>query len=185
MKNSRILGIDPGFATTGYAVLEKKNNSLTPLDAGIIATPKTDTKLKRLETIYDDCLSLIKTYRPSVCAVEELFFAKNARTAFMVGQARGVILLACAQSKLPVYEYTPLQVKMAVTGYGNATKKQVQYMVQTLLKLQTAPKPDDVADAIAIAICHANRGNQATERGLTPATGQHKQGSDPIYRGQR
>lgn len=153
----RILGIDPGLATTGYAVLEKEKHILSAVDAGVISTSKDTPNIERLKTIYEDCISLIKNYKPDCCAIEELFFAKNARTAFLVGQARGVVLLACAQNKLPVSEYTPLQVKQSITGYGNATKKQVQYMVCALLKLKSAPKPDDVADAIAIAICHANR----------------------------
>lgn len=152
----RILGIDPGLATTGYAILENKNAAFELIDAGVVSTSKDVPNIERLKTIYEDCMELIKTYKPDCCAIEELFFSKNARTAFLVGQARGVVLLACAQNKLPVYEYTPLQVKQAITGYGNATKKQVQYMVCALLKLKSPPKPDDVADAIAIAICHAN-----------------------------
>lgn len=151
-----ILGIDPGTAITGYGLIAKQGNHLKQITFGAIrTTPETPTAL-RLQQISRELKLIIKQYQPDVMAVEELFFNKNVRTALVVGQARGVILLSAAEAGLDITEYTPLQVKMAVVGYGRAEKKQVQEMVRILLCLSEIPKPDDAADALAIAICHAN-----------------------------
>ncbi|MEG6522189.1 crossover junction endodeoxyribonuclease RuvC [Desulfotomaculum sp. 1211_IL3151] len=150
-----ILGIDPGTAITGYGVVECIGNRYRPITYSCLRTgPELSLDL-RLKRIYQGLLDIIKTYQPHCMAVEELFFNKNARTALAVGHARGIALLAGACSDIPVAEYTPLQVKQAVTGYGKAEKQQVQFMVKMLLGLPEIPKPDDVADALAIAICHA------------------------------
>lgn len=151
-----ILGIDPGTAITGYGLIQKQGNHLKRIAFGAILTaPETHMAL-RLQKIYRELQKVIEQYRPDVMAVEQLFFNKNVRTALTVGQARGVVLLAGAEAGLNIIEYTPLQVKMAVVGYGRAEKKQVQEMVRILLCLNEIPKPDDAADALAIAICHAN-----------------------------
>ena len=151
-----ILGIDPGTAITGYGLVEKQGNHLKRIAFGaILTTPETPTAL-RLHQIYCQLKTIIEQYRPDMMAVEQLFFNKNVRTALTVGQARGVVLLAGAEAGLDIMEYTPLQVKMAVVGYGRAEKKQVQEMVRMLLCLNEIPKPDDAADALAIAICHAH-----------------------------
>jgi crossover junction endodeoxyribonuclease RuvC len=152
----RILGIDPGTAITGYGVLEQQGNKLIPLSYGVIRTGPELGLAQRLNIIYDEVSKKIKLYQPDTMAVEQLFFNKNVRTALVVGHARGVILLCGSQANLPVVEYTPLQVKSAVVGYGTAEKKQVQEMVRILLGLEKIPKPDDAADALAIAICHAH-----------------------------
>ncbi|WP_406676537.1 crossover junction endodeoxyribonuclease RuvC [Moorella sp. ACPs] len=152
-----ILGIDPGTAIVGYGLIEVRNAG--PLQAfayGCIRTPAGEKASRRLVLIYDHLQEIIKNYRPDIMAIEELFFNKNSRTAMAVGQARGVALLAAAHAALPVAEYTPLEVKQAVTGYGRAPKEQVQRMVQALLGLKSRPEPDDVADALAVAICHAS-----------------------------
>lgn len=153
----KILGIDPGTATTGFGVLEKNSGALSAIDCGVVSTPKTLPLSNRLNILYEDITELIAKYKPQVIAVEKLFFARNVTTAIDVGQARGVILLAAQKADLKLVEYTPLQVKQAVTGYGQANKKQVQQMVQKLLKLQKLPKPDDAADALAIAICASSQ----------------------------
>ena len=151
-----ILGIVPGTAITGYGLVEKQGNHLKRIAFGaILTTPETPTAL-RLHQIYCQLKTIIEQYRPDMMAVEQLFFNKNVRTALTVGQARGVVLLAGAEAGLDIMEYTPLQVKMAVVGYGRAEKKQVQEMVRMLLCLNEIPKPDDAADALAIAICHAH-----------------------------
>ncbi len=151
-----ILGIDPGTAITGYGLVEKQGNHLKRIAFGVILTaPEMPTAL-RLQQIYHGLQAVIEQYRPDMMAVEQLFFNKNVRTALTVGQARGVVLLAGAEAGLDIIEYTPLQVKMAVVGYGRAEKRQVQEMVKILLCLNEIPKPDDAADALAIAICHAN-----------------------------
>lgn len=151
-----ILGVDPGTAICGYGLIEKEGNHLKRIAFGAILTaPETATAL-RLQQISRELQAIIERYRPDVMAVEQLFFNKNVRTALAVGQARGVILLVGAEAGLDIMEYTPLQVKMAVVGYGRAEKKQVQEMVRILLCLNEIPKPDDAADALAIAICHAN-----------------------------
>lgn len=152
----KILGIDPGIAIVGTGIIEKTGNSYRPLYYDSIITAAHTPLEDRIEKVYNEITELIKTYKPDAMAVEELFFNNNAKTAFAVGQARGVILLAAKQYSLPFYEYTPLQVKQALTGYGRADKKQMQQMVKTYLGLCEIPKPDDTADALAIAICHGN-----------------------------
>lgn len=157
----KILGIDPGTATTGFGVIEKQNGSLVFVDAGVITTTPDEEMHHRLVRI-DECIDqLIREHRPDMVVVELLYFATNVTTAITVGQARGVVLLAAGRHKLPVHEYTPLQVKQAVTGYGKADKKQVQEMVKMMLRLDGIPKPDDAADGLAIAITHANQINEA------------------------
>ncbi len=151
-----ILGIDPGTATTGYGVIENKNGKITAIGYGCILTKAGRGLGDRLDVIFNELTEIIKKFKPEMAAVEELFFASNAKTAISVGHARGVILLACKKAKVPVYEYTPLQVKQAVCGYGRGEKQQIQKMVKTLLNLKEIPKPDDAADGLAIAICHAN-----------------------------
>ena len=150
-----ILGIDPGLATVGFGVIEADRGHYTVLDYGIISTPKEDTLPVRLCKVESGIETLIKTYKPDQVAVEELFFSKNVTTGIAVAEARGVILLTC--NKLlgeEVYEYTPNQIKMTITGYGGAEKKQMQLMVQALLRLKAIPRPDDAADALAVALCH-------------------------------
>jgi crossover junction endodeoxyribonuclease RuvC len=156
------LGIDPGTAIVGYAVVMSHGSTLSLLACDVITTPAKMPLVQRLQCIYEELSKIIAHYQPYEAAMEELFFAKNARTAMTVGQARGVALLALANGGLPVAEYTPKQVKQAVTGYGGADKNQVGEMVRILLKLQAIPKPDDAADAAAIAICHLNTASYAT-----------------------
>lgn len=151
-----ILGIDPGIAIVGYGIVEYKNNKFRVIDYGAITTPSTMNTTKRLERIYKGIDILIKNYNIDEVGVEELFFNKNVKTAITVAQARGVILLACSHNDKPIYEYTPLQVKQGVVGYGRAQKAQVQQMVTSMLNLKEIPKPDDVADALAVAISHAH-----------------------------
>jgi crossover junction endodeoxyribonuclease RuvC len=151
----RILGIDPGTATLGFGVIDCRAGAMTCVQAGVITTPAGVPLPQRLETIYAELNELLDEHRPDHLAVELLYFAANTTTAFSVGQARGVVLLAGAQHHLPTRELTPLQVKQAVTGYGRASKRQIQEMVKTLLKLSLIPKPDDAADALAIAITAA------------------------------
>jgi crossover junction endodeoxyribonuclease RuvC len=148
------LGIDPGTAIVGYAVVEARGSELKMVACDVITTPSTMPKPERLQHIYHGLKEIITTYRPNESAMEELFFAKNARTALTVGQARGVAMLALANGGLAVSEYTPKQVKQAVTGYGGANKEQVGEMVRILLHLKSIPRPDDAADAAAVAICH-------------------------------
>ena len=155
-----ILGIDPGTAICGFGVVKKENYSYRLIDYGAVNTPAGMPLEARLVRIYDGIAALIKKYQPQEMAVEELFFNNNAKTALSVGHARGVVLLAGAHQQIPIYEYTPLQVKQNVVGYGRADKKQVQYMVKTILNMGETPKPDDAADALAIAICHGQT-NQA------------------------
>lgn len=151
-----ILGIDPGTATTGYGVIKKRSNKLDLVDYGCINT-KSDLLLpKRLDNIYKELKKIIKIYKPNILVTEKLFFFKNLKTAISVSQAQGVIFLAAQKAKVPIFEYTPLQVKQAMAGYGRADKKQIQKMVKVLLDLDEIPKPDDAADALALAICHAH-----------------------------
>jgi crossover junction endodeoxyribonuclease RuvC len=159
------LGIDPGTAITGFGVVRVEHNRHTVLGYGAIRTSSKEATAKRLETIYQELSSLIKEFEPDCLAVEELFFNKNSATALAVGQARGVAILAGSHAGLPVYEYTPLQVKTAVTGYGRADKEQVAYMVRMILGLQTTPQPDDITDALAICICHGYNSNNWGRRG--------------------
>jgi crossover junction endodeoxyribonuclease RuvC len=150
-----VLGFDPGTATTGYGVIrEDPGGKLTPIDFGTILTFPEMPVLERLEIIYDGVNLLIEKHKPDEIATEELFFKKNITTAISVGRAIGVILLAIQQHKIPWRQYTPMQVKQAVTGTGAAEKKQIQWMVSRILALKEIPKPDDAADALAIAICH-------------------------------
>jgi len=151
----RILGIDPGIGRCGWGVIEIRQGKFKVYDYGCIETSPQQNVQTRLQEIHEKISKIIKTYDPDILSIEELFFNTNAKTAFVVGQARGVILLAGAQNHLEIAIYTPLQVKMALTGYGRAEKRQVGQMVKTLLKLKEVPKPDDTADALAIAIAHA------------------------------
>ncbi len=151
-----ILGIDPGFAIVGVGVIEYKGNKFTPIDHYALTTKAGLSLETRLKIIYNGIEEAIEKYKPDCMAIEELFFNNNAKTAIQVGQARGVILLSAVNHNVPIYEYTPLQVKQSVVGYGRADKTQVQQMTKALLNLQSVPKPDDVADALAIAICHAH-----------------------------
>ena len=151
-----ILGIDPGTARTGYGVIKSTQDNLTSLDYGCIFTEKSLPAPEILIKIAQELRHLIKKHQPDELAIEDIFFFKNLKTAFKVSQSQGVILLTAAQLKVPVSEYTPLQVKQAITGYGRADKTQVQEMVKRLLRLKQPLKPDDVADALAIAICHAH-----------------------------
>jgi len=157
----RILGIDPGTATTGFGVVDADGQKLMFVGGGVITTPSTQAMPERLLTISHELSQIIKEFKPELVSVELLYFATNVTTAISVGQARGVVLLAAAEAGLEVVEFTPLQVKQAVTGYGKADKKQVQEMVKTLLKLKEIPRPDDAADALAIAIAAANSSKQA------------------------
>lgn len=152
----RALGIDPGTARLGYAVVEQRGGALSLVTVGLLATRAGTPMPARLRELYEGLLSTIHEYTPTEMAVEELFFAKNVNTAITVGQARGIALLAAAVSDLTVFEYKPMQVKQAVHGYGLATKAQVGEMVRVLLNLSAVPTPDDAADAAAIAICHLN-----------------------------
>ncbi|MDW8052565.1 MAG: crossover junction endodeoxyribonuclease RuvC [Armatimonadota bacterium] len=151
-----VLGVDPGVATMGYGVIEVVGNRYRALAYGTLETPKTLPAHQRLQQLYHQLRALIDHYQPEVLATEQLLFSTNRRTAFQVARAAGIALLAAAEAGLKWHEYTPLQVKQAVTGYGGADKKQVQVMVQRLLGLDAPPKPDDAADALAIAICHAH-----------------------------
>jgi crossover junction endodeoxyribonuclease RuvC len=151
-----VLGIDPGTARLGYGIVERQGSKLTMLDYGCLETVNDRPLEQRLFLIHEGIDDLIGTYRPEVVGVERLFFNKNVQTAMAVGQARGVVLLTAAQHGLPVLEYGPHEVKMAVTGYGRAPKDQVQRMVQLVLSMQQLPRPDDAADALAVAICTAH-----------------------------
>ncbi len=151
-----ILGVDPGTAITGYGVLQSDGDDLKVIDYGAITTPADWLMPRRLQKVYQELSALIAKHRPTDAVVEKLFFSKNVRTALSVGQARGVALLAAAQAGLTIHEYTPLQIKQAVVGYGRAEKQQIQQMVKMLLQLDSIPQPDDAADALAVAICHAH-----------------------------
>jgi crossover junction endodeoxyribonuclease RuvC len=153
----RVLGIDPGTATTGYAVVTEEVGRLALITMGVITTPAKTPLPERLQQIYRELLEIVEANQPDASAVEELFFSRNARTAMSVGHARGVTLLALAEAGLSIAEYTPMQIKQAVTGYGNADKRQVQEMVRMLLGLSELPRPDDAADAAAVAICCLHR----------------------------
>ena len=150
----RILGIDPGYAIVGYGVLEYEKNKFYPLEFGTVTTEAHTDFQHRLMEVYEGVDDVIKRTKPDALAIEKLFFTTNQKTVIQVAQARGVILLAAAQNGIPVYEYTPLQIKQSVTGYGKAIKTQVQDMTKRILHLEKVPKPDDTADALAVAICH-------------------------------
>ncbi|MEN3202752.1 MAG: crossover junction endodeoxyribonuclease RuvC [Atribacterota bacterium] len=151
----KVLGIDPGIALTGFGLLEVEGDRLRLLDAGCIVTSESLSPEKRLRSLFEDLGVLFTTYAPEEVAVEELFFNRNVTTALSVGAARGIVLLCAALCEVPVYGYTPLEVKQAVVGYGRATKRQVAYMVRQILQCEHISGPDDVADALAVAVCHA------------------------------
>ena len=151
----RILGIDPGYGITGFGLIDAQRSQFKLLNCGAITTPPNTEFSWRLEVIYHDMVQLLQVAQPDAVAIEELFFGQNVTTGINVAQSRGVILLAIRQAGLDIYQYKPMQVKQAVVGYGNATKHQVQDMTKRILHLQSIPKPDDAADAIAIALCHA------------------------------
>ena len=161
----RILGIDPGIATIGFSILQTSGNKYSLINCGVITTPAHTALSDRLCTIYDDLMQIIETYKPEVVAIEELFFNTNITTGISVAHGRGVVLLACRKAGLTIHEYTPLQVKDAVVGYGRADKKQVQSMVKMILGLAEVPKPDDTADAVAAAICHGHHSGSKIPRG--------------------
>ena len=161
-----ILGIDPGYAIVGVGVIEYIGNKFRVLDYFAVTTEAHTPFENRLKIIYDGINDVIEKYNPDFMAVEELFFNDNAKTAIAVGQARGVIILSAVNHGVEVFEYTPLQVKQAVVGYGRAEKKQVQQMTKSILNLKEVPKPDDVADALAIAVCHAHSYNGAMSKFL-------------------
>ncbi len=148
------LGIDPGVSATGYGLVKKRDEDLTLVEYGVITPGSESPPAQRLKVICDELEGIIVRHRPTDVAVERLFFSRNARTALAVGEARGVALLAAAKHDLPVYEYTPLEVKESLVGYGRATKGQVQELVKIVLSLESLPEPDDAADALAVAICH-------------------------------
>ena len=161
----RILGIDPGIATIGFGVVDSEKNRQRLVQCGVISTPAHTSLSSRLEQIYDDMGELLTLFRPDAVSIEELFFNTNITTGIAVAHGRGVILLACRKAGVAVFEYTPLQVKQAVAGYGRAEKKQVMEMVRRLCNLQTPPKPDDAADAVALALCHARSATSLLNRG--------------------
>lgn len=155
----RVLGIDPGYAIVGWGVVEYVGNRFTPVAYGAVCTDKDTPFEQRLIEIYDGVLDVCKRYAPAALSIEKLYYQHNQTTVIGVAEARGVILLAAAQCGIPIYEYTPMQVKQAVTGYGKAVKKQIQEMTRVLLQLPAIPKPDDTADALAMAVahCHCSR----------------------------
>ena len=150
-----IMGLDPGIATVGFGIINSEKGAQRLIQYGVITTPAHQPLAERLGQIYSDTLTLIDTFKPDAIAVEELFFNTNITTGISVAHGRGVLLLAGVNSGVPMFEYTPLQVKLTIAGYGRAQKKQVMEMVRRLLKLDTVPKPDDAADALGIALCHA------------------------------
>jgi len=151
----RILGIDPGTGILGFGIIGVNGRQTQLVEAGVIKTPVNQADSDRLVTIYDELSQIIKEFKPAILAVEKLFFVRNITTAMSVSQARGVVLLLGKQHNLELYEYTPLQIKQALTGYGRADKKQIQEMVRVILQLKEIPKPDDCADALAAAITHS------------------------------
>ena len=161
----RILGIDPGIATIGFGVLDFEGREYKLQNCGVITTPAHNSLSSRLEQIYDDMLQLLELFKPDAVSIEELFFNTNITTGIAVAHGRGVILLACRKAGVRVYEYTPLQVKQAVVGYGLAEKKQVMDMVKRICALPAPPKPDDAADAVALAICHARSATSLLYKG--------------------
>ncbi len=154
MRNQIVVGFDPGTARLGFGVVEGDDEP-TPIDYGVIETAASEPMAERLKQLYEGVVAILQQYRPDVCAIEQLFFSRNVTTALSVGQARGIVMLAAAQAAVPVVEYTPAEVKQAVSGYGKADKAQMQEMVRLILGLREAPYPDDAADALAVALCHA------------------------------
>ena len=161
-----VLGIDPGTAICGYGVVEYSQGNLTALKYGAVTTSSRARMQDRLEKIYDNLDALIKEYRPEVMGIEKLFFGRNSTTAIPVGQARGIVLLAAVKNNVEIIERTPNEIKQSVTGYGGAAKEQVIYMVTRLLNLAEEPKPDDVADALAVAICTAHTVDTFSQRNI-------------------
>ncbi len=159
-----IMGIDPGYAIVGYGVIEARSGNFFPLEHGAVTTEAGEKFSRRLEIIYEDVNTILRKWKPSALSLEKLYFTNNKTTAIGVAEARGVILLAAQQNGIPVFEYTPLQVKQAVTGYGQAQKRQVMEMTRKLLCLREVPKPDDTADALAMAICHGQAAGSALRR---------------------
>ncbi len=155
----RIIGIDPGYAIVGFGIIEYDNGRFKVIDYGAVTTPADMDFNRRLEIIYDDVSQILDIYKPESLAIEKLYFQNNQKTAIDVAEARGVILLSAVKRRLLIREYTPLEVKKSVTGYGKAVKKQVQEMTKRILRLSEIPKPDDTADALAIAVCHAHTDN--------------------------
>lgn len=161
-----IIGIDPGYAIVGVGVVEYRGNNFRPIEYNAITTHASMPSSERLKVIYDEIGAYLDKYKPDAVAIEELFFNTNAKTAILVAQARGVLVVSATIRGIPIYEYTPLQIKQAVTGYGRADKQQIQQMVKMLLNLNAIPKPDDAADALAVAICHAHSGGINDKLGL-------------------
>lgn len=158
-----IMGIDPGIAILGFGIVKYQANKFSVIEYGAVTTEAGTPMSQRLKILYNDLSGIIEKHKPDAFAVEELFFNKNIKTALTIGHARGVTVLAAANACVPIYEYTPLQVKQAVVGYGRAEKLQIQQMVKILLNLREIPKPDDVADALAVAICHGHSSNFAEQ----------------------
>ncbi|HZK01763.1 MAG TPA: crossover junction endodeoxyribonuclease RuvC [Anaerovoracaceae bacterium] len=169
----RIMGIDPGYAILGYGIVEMSGNRFRACGYGAVTTDKDMAMPDRLKHIYCRLMEIIDEFQPEAVAIEELFFNKNAKTAITVGQARGVAILACANSGLDIYEYTPLQIKQGLLGYGRADKEQVQFMVKAILNLTEIPRKDDTADALAAAICHGHSANylRRTQKGIEKHVG--------------
>ena len=165
----RILGIDPGIATIGFGLVETDKNRCVLLRCGVISTPAHTGLASRLDQIYRDLTQLLDAFKPDAVSIEELFFKTNITTGIAVAHGRGVILLACQQAGVKIYEYTPLQVKQAVVGYGRAEKKQVMEMVKRICDLKAPPRPDDAADAVALALCHARSTTSLLYRGENEA----------------
>ena len=159
----RIIGIDPGYAITGFGIIEYTGNHFKLINSGAIETKAGVPFPNRLQKIYDDMMTLIDEYKPDAISIEELFFNTNTTTAIGVAQGRGAVLIAASKTNTPIYEYTPLQIKQALTGNGRAEKKQIQYMVKSILGLKEVPKPDDAADAVAVAITHLQTNSNLTD----------------------
>jgi crossover junction endodeoxyribonuclease RuvC len=166
-----IIGFDPGLATTGFGIINVLGNKFELIKYGTLTTTPKDTLTERLKKIHQQCAQLLESHPPDMIAVESLFFSRNTKTAMIVAQARGVLLLNAALQQVVISEYTPSQVKRAISGYGSATKNQIQYMIKQLLNLDHLPKPDDAADALGVAICHAHSHKTHTiATSFSPAT---------------
>jgi crossover junction endodeoxyribonuclease RuvC len=174
-----ILGVDPGYAIVGYGVVRAQNSHYQPLEHGAIVTKADDIFVRRLEIIYDALAEVLEKWKPDAVSIEKLYFQNNQKTAIGVAEARGVILLAAKKAGVPIFEYTPLQVKMAVTGYGQAHKPQVMEMTRRLLCLKEVPKPDDTADALAMAICHGQAAGSVLRRTMLTNRMIPRQGTIP------
>jgi len=160
----KILGIDPGTARTGYGIIRSVGDKLASLNYGCIETPSDKSDAARLIITYKEINKIIRKEKPHIAVIERLFFFMNMKTVMTVSQSRGVVLMACEQNKIPIFEYTPLEIKQSLTGYGRAKKKEVQESVKRILKLKEIPKPDDAADALAIAICYHLRHNRRNKK---------------------